>query len=75
MTFIVNGIKEGFDKKYNIEFLLGVDSVLLAKKFLENTGVIVLSLKEYREQETGFGNISFTINYLQQDIKLYANFE
>lgn len=72
MTFIVNGIKEGFDKKYNIEFVLGVDSMLLAKKFLESTGIIVLSLKEYKDK---FGNISFTINYLQQDIKLFANFE
>ncbi|PJA48675.1 MAG: hypothetical protein CO170_02025 [candidate division SR1 bacterium CG_4_9_14_3_um_filter_40_9] len=75
MTFIVNGIKEEFDKKYNIEFILGVDSALLAKKFLESTGIIVLSLKEYKEKKEGFGNITFTINYLQQDIRLFANFE
>lgn len=75
MTFIVNGIKEGFDKKYSIEFVLWVDSSLLAKKFLENIWIIVLSLKEYKETKWKFGNISFTVNYLQQEIPLFANFD
>jgi len=75
MTFIVNGIKEGFDKKYNIEFVINIDSILLAKKFLENTGIIVLSLKEYKEQPNIFGNISFTIHCVEQDISVYTKFE
>lgn len=70
MTFIVNGIKEGFEKKYNIELLLGVDSVLMAKKILEDTGIIILSLKEYKEQKNKFGNIYFTIDFLQQQVTL-----
>lgn len=74
MTFIVNGIKEGLDKKYNIEFVLWVDSTLLAKKFLENTWIIVLSLKEYKEDKK-FGNIFLTINYQQQNIALFTKFD
>ena len=81
MTFIVNGIKEGSEKKYNVEFLLWVDSVLLAKKILEETGIIVLSLKEFKSKSSSvqegedFGNIYFSIYFLQQEVKLVAKFD
>jgi hypothetical protein len=75
MTFVVNGIKEGLDKKYNIEFLLWMDSPLLAKKFLEEEGVIVLSLKEYAEPNDHFGNIYCTVNYQDQNITLVSNIQ
>lgn len=75
MTFIVNGIKEGFNKKYNIEFLLWVNSVLLAKKIMEDVGIIVLSMKEYKEANEMFGNLYFKINYQQQDITIVSKFD
>lgn len=75
MTFIINGIKEGLEKRYNIEFLLCIDSTLLAKKLLEETGVIVLSLKEFKEEEKKFGNIYFMTHTGEQEIKVIAQFD
>lgn len=75
MTFLVNGIKERLEKKYNIEFLLWVESSLLAKKFLENSWIIVLSLKEYNDQNETFGNVHFSVPYQQQDITIILNMQ
>lgn len=75
MTFIINTIKEGFNKKYNVEFVLWVDSPLLAKKIMEEFGIIVLSMKEYKEPEKDLKNITLTFPYLQQEIKVTTQYD
>jgi hypothetical protein len=54
MTFIVNSIKEGFEKKYSAELVLCVDSSLEARKIIENTGIILLSVKEFKQPLQNF---------------------
>ncbi len=54
MTFSVNGIKQEKDQKYTVELLMGVDSTLLARKLLEETGVLILSVKEFTEDKKTF---------------------
>jgi len=75
MTFIINTIKEGFNKKYNVEFVLLVDSPLLARKIMEDAGIIVLSMKEYKQEPSIFWNIRLNFTYLQQNISIIAKYE
>ncbi|MEI7919152.1 MAG: hypothetical protein WCH65_02875 [bacterium] len=47
MTFSVNGIKQENNEKFPIELLVCVDAPLLARKILEKTNILILSLKEF----------------------------
>jgi hypothetical protein len=54
MTFSVNGIKQEKNEKYNIEMLVCVDASLLARKILEKTNILILSLKEFPTEKKTF---------------------
>lgn len=70
MTFSVNGIKQAGNEKYTIDILVCVDAPLLVRKILSKTNILILSLKEYSEEPSTFGDIYFTINLKFQEIKI-----
>ncbi len=74
MTFSVNGIKQEKEQKYNIEMLVCVDAPLLVKKILEQTNILILSIKEYPEDKKAFGDIYFTLSINFQDIDIVTKY-
>lgn len=74
MTFSVNGIKQEKDQKYTVEMLIGVDASLLARKLLEQTNILILSVKEFAEDKKTFGDIYFTIEQNFQTIECVTKY-
>jgi hypothetical protein len=74
MTFSVNGIKQEKNEKYNVEMLVCVDSSLLARKILEKTNILILSLKEFPEDKKVFGDVYFIIKQGFQDIEIVTKY-
>ncbi len=74
MTFSVNGIKQEKEQKYNVEMLVCVDAPLLARKILEQTNILILSIKEFPADKTTFGDIYFTISLNFQDIDIVTKY-
>jgi len=74
MTFSVNGIKQEKNEKHTVEILVCVDAPLLARKILEQTNILILSLKEFPTDKKTFGDIYFTINLKFQDIDIVTKY-
>ena len=74
MTFSVNGIKQEKDQKYTVEMVIGVDASLLARKLLEEAGILILSVKEFTEDKKTFGNVYFTIEKNFQTIECVTKY-
>ncbi len=75
MTFSINGIKQEKKEKYTVEILVCVDAPLLARKILEHTNILILSLKEFSTENTRFGDVYFTIKLNFQDIDIVTKYE
>ncbi len=74
MTFSVNGIKEENDEKYNVEMLVCVDASSIARKILETTNILILSVKEFSQDKTLFGDIYFQIEHNFQTIEIVTKY-
>lgn len=74
MTFSVNGIKQEKNDKYPVEVLVCIDAPLLARKILEKTNILILSLKEFPPDKKTFGDIYFTISLNFQEIDIVTKY-
>ena len=74
MTFSVNGIKQENNEKFPIELLVCVDAPLLARKILEKTNILILSLKEFSWDKKTFGTVYFTIKINFQKIEIVTKY-
>jgi len=75
MTFSVNGIKQENNEKFPLEMLVCVDAPLLARKILEQTSILILSLKEFSWDKKTFGDIYFIIKNNFQEIEIVTKYE
>jgi len=73
MTFRVNGIKQDKDTKNKIELLVITDSDLLIRKVLEKIWIIILSIKEYKQDLQKFWNIFFKIRFWMDEVQFISN--
>ncbi len=74
MTFSVNGIKQEKDEKYTLDILICTEALLLARKILEQTNIMILSLKEFSQDKKTFGDIYFTIKLNFQEIDIVTRY-
>lgn len=74
MTFSVNGIKQEKNEKHIVEILVCVDASLLARKLLEETNILILSVKDFPTDKKTFGDIYFTIDQNFQDIDIVTKY-
>jgi hypothetical protein len=75
MTFSLNGIKQERKEKYPIEMLMCIDDQLLARKFLEQQGILILDLKEFYQDKKTFGDVYFTSKFNLQEIEIVTKYE
>lgn len=75
MTFSLNGIKQERKEKYPVEMLMCIDDQLLARKFLEQQGILILDLKEFYQDKKTFGDIYFTSKFNLQEIEIVTKYE
>ncbi len=74
MTFSVNGIKQEKNETYTVEMLVCVNEPLLARKLLETTNILILSVKEFPKDHKTFGDIYFTIEQNFQTIEIITKY-
>lgn len=74
MTFSVNGIKQEKDDKYNIEILVCTEAPLSARKILGEKNILILSLKQFTDQPSTFGDVYFTIKLNFQEIIIVTKY-
>ncbi len=73
MTFVVNTIKqESWDAKkpQNIQLLLDLDSPLFARKFVEDSWLILLSLNDYTWDVNSFGPLYVNVVFENKEIRV-----
>ena len=63
MYFHLIGIKEKDTQQYQLDILVGGESLSSVKDFLEHWGVVVVSLEEYEKAPEEFGKISMIIPF------------
>ncbi len=73
MTFRVNGIKQEVSSTSPLELLVLTDSSLLVRKLLEKNNILVLSIKEYRQEVKKFWDVYATIKRWLDEIQLVSN--
>lgn len=74
MTFSVNGIKQEKDNKYTVEILVCTEAPLLTRKILEKANILILSLKQFAEPASTFGDVYFTIRLNFQEIIIVTKY-
>ncbi|HCY20334.1 TPA: hypothetical protein DIC40_00380 [Patescibacteria group bacterium] len=73
MTFVVNTIKQdsqGTQKPQNIQFLLEIESPLFARKFIEESSLVLLSLVDYSGAVDSFGPVYVVVSFENQRIRI-----
>lgn len=73
MTFVLNTIKqESWDAKkpQNIQLLLDLDSPLFARKFVEDSWLILLSLNDYTWDVNSFGPLYVNVVFENKEIRV-----
>lgn len=73
MTFVVNTIKQdsqGTQKPQNIQFLLEMESPLFARKFIEESSLVLLSLVDYSGTIDSFGPVYVVVSFENQKIRI-----
>ena len=63
MTFVINAIQQSSDQQRSVEFLVAVDSDSLARKFLEKSGLVLLSVKPLVGDDTHYRTSYLTVSY------------
>ncbi|MDR2189761.1 MAG: hypothetical protein LBP53_00785 [Candidatus Peribacteria bacterium] len=63
MYFHLIGIKEKDERQYQLDILIGGGELSLIKEFLENWGIVVISLNEYEQPIEKFGKIHIIIPF------------
>lgn len=75
MYFHLIGIKEKWDSKYELDFLLSWWDDVFVKNFLSQRWVVVVSFDIFKEEPTTFGNISMKVPYKDQEIQIIMPWE
>ena len=73
MTFVVNTIKQDSKetkKPQNIQFLLDLDSPLFARKLIEESSLVLLSLADYNWDTNTFGPLYVIISFDGKEIRV-----
>ncbi len=72
MTFVVNIIKQDKNQKKpaNIKLLLDTDSPMMARKFIENTGLVLLGLNDYKWDSSSFWPVFVDVAYDKQEMRV-----
>lgn len=73
MTFVINAIKQDTQNKkksQNIKFLLDVDSPLFARKFIEKSWLILLSLSDYNSDPTKFWPVYVSVVFESKEVRV-----
>lgn len=73
MTFVVNTIKQdsqGTKKPQNIQFLLEIGSPLFARKFIEESWLVLLSLADFNSSIDSFGPVYVVVGFENQHIRV-----
>lgn len=73
MTFVVNTIKQDSKetkKPQNIQFLLDLESPLFARKIIEESSLVLLSLADYNWDVNSFGSLYVIISFEGKEIRL-----
>ncbi len=75
MTFVVNGIKQEKDVSTKIAFLVVDASADTIREFLQQIGIIILSIKESEQTKESYGPIFLKINYENKNIEIITKFD
>ncbi len=75
MYFRIIGIKEDKNNKYNIDIVLESASASIAKDFLYDHNIIILSISEYKNPINSFGELEIFVNHKQKNIKIISSFD
>ena len=78
MTFVVNTIKQDDQegkKPQNVQLLLEVDSPLFARKFVEKSSLVLLSLSDYSSEIQSFGPTYVVVLFENQQIRVVGKKE
>ncbi|MDD3263167.1 MAG: hypothetical protein PHR61_05010 [Candidatus Absconditabacteria bacterium] len=75
MTFVVNTIKQDSKetkKPQNIQFLLDLSSPLFARKFIEESSLVLLSLGDYSGDLNSFGPLYVIVSFEAKEIRVVS---
>jgi len=75
MTFVVNTIKQDSKetkKPQNIQFLLDLSSPLFARKFIEESSLVLLSLGDYSWDLNSFGPLYVIVSFEAKEIRVVS---
>lgn len=75
MYFHLIGIKEKFWKQNDLDILLQWENEDFIRKFLSNWWVVIVSLEEFKENISDFGNIKMTILYNNVEVEILLKWD
>lgn len=73
MTFVVNTIKQvstGSKNPQNIQFLIDIESPLLVRKIIEQSGLVLLSLTDFSWKPESFGPVYVVVVFDNQKVRI-----
>jgi len=75
MYFHLIGIKEKFWKQNDLDILLQWENEDFIRKFLSNWWVVIVSLEEFKENISDFGNIKMTTLYNNVEVEILLKWD